>query len=110
MPEPTNKNDDSLEPMVWYVVVAHQRQRPDLYSGVPLSTRICEMGSVIGKMIACEAVGSHRPQNETAKRAIELAAIAAGQVMHEVLRHLDQLRAGAAPPDYSDYYRGGKPS
>ena len=110
MPDPIYDPNDSLEPMVWYVLVAHQRQRPDLYSGPPLSARICEMGTVIGKMIACDALGNHRPREETAKRAIELAAIATGQVMHEVLRHLEQLRAGADLPDYSDYHQDGKPS
>lgn len=110
MPEPTDQNNDSLEPMVWHVVVAHQMRRPDLYSGGPLSARVYEMGTVIGKMIACGAVEGQRPREETARRAMELAAIATGQVMYEVLRYLDQLRADAALPDCSDYHHGGKPS
>ena len=30
----TDHDEESLHPMVWAIVVTHQRQRPDLYAGV----------------------------------------------------------------------------
>ena len=67
MPElPTDRNEEeSLHPMVWAIVATHQRQRPELYSGMHLEKRIQELAIVIGEMIACAGHGIQRPESET---------------------------------------------
>jgi hypothetical protein len=102
----TGRDEESLHPMVWAIVVTHQRQRPDLYAGVHLENRIRELGIVIGEMIACDAYGSQRPENETAEYASSLAAIATGQVTQALLLHLHRLRTGGDLPGQG----GRKPS
>ena len=109
MPElPTDRNEEeSLHPMVWAIVATHQRQRPELYSGMHLEKRIQELAIVIGEMIACAGHGIQRPESETDEYVSSLLAIATGQVSQAVFLHLRRLRTGAALPDH----RGGrKPS
>ena len=101
MPElPTDQNEEeSLHPMVWAIVVSHQRHRPDLYSGVHLEKRLQELAIVIGEMIACAGYGSQRPEKEADEYVSSLLAIATGHVSQAVFLHLRRLRTAAALPD-----------
>lgn len=97
----TDENEDSLHRVVWHVIVAHQRQRPELYSGASVENRLYELAIVIGKMITCEAIdyGSTHTEAETVFRASNLAAIVQGHITQQVLLYVRQIRFSATPPD-----------